>query len=168
MMHPRCRVLFVALLVMPMTVLARELPDSIERTSASTEAADRHDTVAAEPPILTAMVTPARGPEDVPLTRPRILIGMYAASALLQGYDTYSTLAGLSAHNVELNPIVRDLAKNPSVLIATKSAVTLATVVAAEQLWRQHHPGQAIALMIVSNGLMAAIGARNAAVLRTR
>jgi hypothetical protein len=34
-------------------------------------------------------------------------------------------------------------------------------------MWREHHPGRAIALMIVSNGVMAAVAARNAAVLHS-
>jgi hypothetical protein len=45
--------------------------------------------------------------------------------------------------------------------------MTLVTVGVAEQMWREHHPGRAVALMIVSNGVMAAVAARNAAVLHS-
>ena len=44
--------------------------------------------------------------------------------------------------------------------------MTLATLYAAERQWRQHHRGRAVAIMIVSNGLMAGVAARNAWVKR--
>jgi len=39
-------------------------------------------------------------------------------------------------------------------------------IYAAEQLWRQHHRGQAIAIMVASNGVMAIVAAHNAGTRR--
>jgi hypothetical protein len=82
-------------------------------------------------------------------------------------YDTYSTLVGASRGAAETNPFVSGLTKNRAMFFTAKASMTLVTVGVAEQMWREHHPGRAIALMIVSNGVMAAVAARNAAVLQS-
>jgi len=99
--------------------------------------------------------------------RPATLPRLYAAWIGLQVYDTYSTLVGASRGAAETNPFVSGLTKNRAMFFTAKASMTLVTVGVAEQMWREHHPGRAIALMIVSNGVMAAVAARNAAVLQS-
>ena len=101
-----------------------------------------------------------------PPKRSPMLLAMYATVGLVQAYDGYTTIKGVAANQVELNPAMLPFVKHPSLVIAAKGAMTLATIAAAENLWRHHHRGQAIAMLIVSNGLMAAVGAHNAMVLR--
>ena len=166
MTNLRCLVLLMSMLLMPWSALASELPASPDSPS-TTAVSESRDGAPADRPILTAWVT-TPVPEPAERKRSSFLIGLYAGSGLLHAYDIYSTLAGIRANKVELNPLMSDLVKNPPVFIAVQSAMTLATIAVADQLWRQHHHGQAIAVMILSNGLMAAIAARNASVLRSR
>jgi hypothetical protein len=98
-------------------------------------------------------------------TRPPSLSGLYATWFGLQAYDAYSTLAGVSRGATETNPMVNGLTRNRGMFFAAKASMTLVTVGVAEQMWRDHHPGRAVVLMIVSNGVMAAVAARNASVL---
>jgi hypothetical protein len=58
------------------------------------------------------------------------------------------------------------LVKQPALVIAAKAAVTVATIAAAENLWRTHHRTHAVVLLVVTNGVMAAVAANNASVLR--
>jgi len=103
--------------------------------------------------------------EEVPQgARPALLKSLYAASIGLQAYDGYSTYLGLRRGGVELNPAMQN--PTPTTLIVAKATMTLTTIAIADQLWRQHHRGQAIAVMIISNGLMAAVAAKNASVVR--
>lgn len=99
--------------------------------------------------------------------RPATLSGLYASWIGLQAYDTYSTLAGVSRGAAETNPFVNGLTRNRGMFFAAKASMTLVTVGVAEQMWREHHPGRAMALMAISNGVMAVVAARNAAVLQT-
>ena len=167
--------LFLAMSIMPAALGAEQLASTDSQPSRVCRGpcSDRPESsvaAAADHPMVTAWVTiePVNQDDAIAAKRPGLLIGMYAGSGLLQAYDTYSTLAGVKANKVELNPLMSEMVKNPPVFIAAKSAMTLVTIFAAEQLWRQGHPGKAIALMAVSNALMAAIAARNASVLHTR
>jgi len=47
-----------------------------------------------------------------------------------------------------------------------KGGVTAASILAADRLWRQGHKGKAIALMVTTNGVMAAVAAHNGSILR--
>jgi len=100
-------------------------------------------------------------------SRSRALVPMYAGTIGLQAYDAYSTLAAIRAHAVEMNPVVAPIARNPAAFIAAKAIVSTVTLAMSERLWRDGHRGRALVLMAVSNGLMAAVAARNASVLRS-
>jgi len=121
---------------------------------------EKKDVAASAPPMLILSVTkePERGP------RPPMLKGLYAASIGLQAFDGYSTFVGLRRGSVELNPAMQSA--TPTTLVVAKATMTLTTIAIADQLWRQHHRGQAIAVMLISNGLMTAVAAKNASVLR--
>lgn len=104
----------------------------------------------------------------VPPTRGGVLPSLYVGLIGLEAYDGYSTNRGLKDGAVESNTLLRRLAANPSALWAVKGGATFVSIYMAERLWRQNHRGKAIALMVVTNGLMAAVALNNASVLRTQ
>jgi hypothetical protein len=120
----------------------------------------------AAPQILAAAVAVRRATSDVAASRSPMLLAMYGTAGLLQAYDGFSTLKAVAANHVELNPMMAPLVQHPGLVIAVKAAMTIATISAAENLWRNNHHKQAMVMLIVSNGLMAAVSAHNAMVLR--
>lgn len=110
-------------------------------------------------------------PPPVHFGEPRrggLLPVLYVSLAGLNAYDAYSTTKGLSRGARESNPVMRGAAGSPAAIWAIKGGVTGASIMVAERLWRAHKRPQAIGVMIISNGLMAAVAARNASVLRGR
>ena len=101
-----------------------------------------------------------------PVTRPSALPPLYVSLAALQAYDGYATLRGVTQGARESNVLVSGLAGKPAVFWALKGGSTAVSIVMAEQLWRRHRRTEAIVTMIAANGVMAAIAARNASVLR--
>ena len=102
-----------------------------------------------------------------PPHRPFALPGLYAGSAFLQGYDAYSTLTALRAGATEANPLMKGITRSPVAFVALKAGLTAASIMGAERLWKDDHRVAAIAMMIASNGMMAAVAAHNASVLRS-
>ena len=118
----------------------------------------------ADAPVPAAVVVT----QEASAPRPQLLTGLYAASIALHAYDTYSTLSGLRGGAVELNPVMKPVVGNPALFVTLKAAVAATTILSAEKLWRKGQRKQAIVVMIVSNGLMAYVGAHNAAALRAQ
>ena len=141
---------FAALLV---GILGVSLPAAAADNSATISEAD---SVPMQAPLRIGFKT----------TRPSVLPALYVGCAILQGFDVYSTLKALKGGAVESNPMMRGAVANPIALITLKAAVTASSIYAAERLWRQHHRTQAVVLMAVSNGIMAAVAARNASVMQ--
>ena len=106
------------------------------------------------------------GSPDHAASRGAVLPVLYVALGALNFYDGYSTQAALSHGAVELNPAMRGLAGHSAALWAVKGGTTALSIYMAERLWKKGHRAQAIAVMVVSNGMMAAVAARNASVLR--
>jgi hypothetical protein len=102
-----------------------------------------------------------------PPSRPAALIPMYIALGGLQAFDGYSTIHGGRSGGVEQNPLVGGLAARPAAFWAIKGASTFTTIYFAERLWRDGHKTEAIVTMIVANGVMGVVAARNASFLRT-
>jgi hypothetical protein len=100
-------------------------------------------------------------------SRGALLPSLYVSLAALNVYDAYSTRAGLARGAVEANRLMQGVAGNSAALWAVKGGTTAVSIFVAERLWRKHRRVEAIAVMVVSNGMMAAVAARNAAVLRT-
>ena len=97
--------------------------------------------------------------------RPGILPLMYATRLALQGYDAYSTFAVRSRGGVEANPLMKG-ATHPAVFVAVNGATSALTIAVAERLWRrQGRRKTAVALLVVTNGLLAISAAHNASVL---
>ncbi len=94
------------------------------------------------------------------------LPALYGSLAGLNAFDAYSTTVGLSRGAAEANPQMKGVAGNPAALWAVKGGATAASILVAERLWKRNRRGQAIAVMVVTNGMMAVVAARNASVLR--
>jgi hypothetical protein len=92
------------------------------------------------------------------------LTALSVASAALQGLDAYTTLTALNRGAVESNPMMRGAVRNPAVLVAVKSSMTAATIYAAQRLWPRNKAA-AVALLAVSNGVMATVVAHNMSVI---
>jgi len=98
--------------------------------------------------------------------RPKLLPGLYAALAFLEGYDAYSTLAALKSDATEANRFMRGLTSSPPAFVAVKAGATAASIMGAERLWKDNHRTAAVMVMVASNGLMAVVAVHNSAVLR--
>lgn len=127
-----------------------------------------------DPPALTVRMTAPAGADwqptvrVSPATRGRVLPVLYVSLLGLQAYDGFSTSRGLEDGAIESNPLMGSLVRHPVALWAAKGGAAFVSIYVAERLWRQHRRGQAIALMIVSNGLMTAVATSNRSVLRAR
>jgi hypothetical protein len=97
--------------------------------------------------------------------RPFTLPALYVGSAVLQGYDAYSTLSVLKHGGVEANPVVKGVTKNPAAFIGLKAGVTAMSIMAAERMWKNNNRMGAVLTMVATNGLMAYVAAHNARVL---
>ena len=104
----------------------------------------------------------------VPAARGPVLPSLYVSLIGLEAYDGYSTTRGLKHGALESNTFMRGLAAKPAALWAVKGGATFVSIYMAERLWRKNRRGQAIALMVVTNGLMAAVAGNNASVLRAQ
>jgi hypothetical protein len=128
----------------------------------------------ADPPALFVRMTmPAatewRLPGRVgPAERGSVLPALYVSLAGLQAYDGYSTGRGLRSGASEANTVLGTLANHPAALWAVKGGTGFVSIYVAERLWRGRHRGQAIALMVVSNGIMAAVAASNASIIQAQ
>jgi hypothetical protein len=133
------------------------------------------DRATAQEPVETSLfakMTAPSGSESLlpgpmsPTVRGPILPSLYAGLIALQAYDGYSTNHGLAIGASESNAALGALARHPAAVWAVKGATAFASIYAAERLWRQHRRGQAVMLMAISNGIMGAVAANNALVIR--
>lgn len=97
--------------------------------------------------------------------RPSLLPALYGTSAVLQGYDAYSTLAVLKHGGVEVNPVMKGITRHPAAFVGLKAGVTMMSIMAAERMWKNHNRVGAVLTMVASNSLMAMVAANNARVL---
>jgi hypothetical protein len=102
---------------------------------------------------------------SVTAKRSGLLLGLYATHAGLQAFDGYSTTLALGRGAREANPLLQGATGNPIALWGVKAAATAVPMLLAERLWRRNNRAAAIAVMVVSNGVMATVAARNAHVL---
>jgi len=96
--------------------------------------------------------------------RPMALPALYASLASLQVYDVYSTTRALANGAHEANPMMKNIVGNPALFWSVKAAATIAPMMAAERLWKKNKMA-AVAMMVATNGVMAAVAAHNASVL---
>jgi hypothetical protein len=103
-----------------------------------------------------------------PSIRGSMLPLLYSGFIGLQGYDAYSTNRGVKNGASESNAILGLLTKHPAAVWAVKGGVTFASIYTAERLWRARHRRRAIAVMAVSTGIVAAVAANNALIIRAQ
>ena len=99
------------------------------------------------------------------LSRPATLSALYLSYAALQAFDVYSTRQGLARGAREANPLMQGVVGNTGTFVAVKATVAVATIVAAERLWKTNKAA-AIAVMVASNGVAAIVAVRNARTLK--
>jgi hypothetical protein len=97
--------------------------------------------------------------------RGALLPMLYVSLAGLNAFDAYSTQKGLAHGAVEANPMMSGVVGNKAALWAVKGGVTAASIYLSERMWKQGHKAQAVAMMVLSNGVMAAVAAHNAQVI---
>jgi hypothetical protein len=99
-----------------------------------------------------------------PISRGGLLPFLYAGLGGLQAYDAYSTRAGIKKGAAESNPVVGMMGSGAA-FWAAKGGAAFASIYMAEQLVKKNRRRQAVMLMLVTNGIMAAVAASNARVL---
>ena len=111
---------------------------------------------------LTVTVT-----KEVPVatTRPAALPLLYGGYASLQLLDGYQTTRGIAQGGHETNPMMMGFVSSPTAVWAIKAGSAALAIVAAERMWKTNKAG-AVTIMIIANGLSAAVAARNASVLK--
>ena len=149
---------------------------SVMLTTSSAFAADEDGAKSLAPAVTAVTTSLAQRPELASAInlaaslksprRPLSLPSLYAGSAFLQGYDAYSTLTAINSGAVEANPLMKGVTKSPAAFMALKAGMTLASIMSAERMWKDNHRAGAVIMMIASNGMMAAVAAHNASVLR--
>jgi uncharacterized protein DUF5658 len=92
--------------------------------------------------------------------RPALLPMLYVSYAALQAYDVYSTRQALARGAREANPLMQGVVGNTGAFVAMKAGVAVATIAAAEKLWKTNRPA-AIGVMIAGNSVAAIVAARN-------
>lgn len=114
------------------------------------------------PITVSAMSTPANVTKG--LSRPAALTALYASYGALQAYDVYSTRQALARGAREANPLMQGVVGNTGAFVAMKAGVGIATIAAAERLWKTNKPA-AIGIMIAGNSVAAIVAARNSRTL---
>lgn len=99
------------------------------------------------------------------IRRPGLLPALYATNVALQALDAHSTWTALGHGAREANPLMQGVAGNRTALLAVKAGAAAGTIYFAEKMWRRNRAG-AIAMMVVVNGVTAAIVAHNYKVAR--
>jgi hypothetical protein len=109
-------------------------------------------------PSTPGIAAPGRMAEA--LSRPAALTALYASYSALQAYDVYSTRQALARGAREANPLMQGVVGNTGAFVAMKAGVAVATIAAAEKLWKTNKPA-AIGVMIAGNSVAALVAARN-------
>jgi len=122
------------------------------------------DTAIASAASAAAAQTAAQMRVGKALSRPKLLPALYVSYAALQAFDVYSTRQALARGAREANPLMQGVVGNTGTFVALKATVAVATIVAAERLWKTNKAA-AIAVMVASNGVAAIVAARNARTL---
>jgi hypothetical protein len=156
------RILATSLLSVMMSATIAHAADESTVPSLVAGAATAASAIAQRTDVAAA---PSFAPRSIAVRRPSALPSLYVGSALLQGYDAYSTLTVLRSGGAEANPMMQGLTQNPAAFIAVKAGITAASIIAAEKMWKDHNRTGAVLTMVVSNALMGFVAANNSHVL---
>lgn len=140
-------------------------PTSVSGGRAAIIAAIEAATAAGQPGAASTTPAPAVDAKDFEAqfrqdssARPKVLLGLYAASGILNALDVASTHAALAHGAVEGNPGMR---MGMGGQMAAKLVAATGAIVLSERMWK-HNKAAAIATMVVANGALAMIAAHNA------
>ncbi len=97
-------------------------------------------------------------------SRPAPLPALYASLIGLQVYDGYSTSRGLALGAHEANPLMTSAVGNPGAKWGVKIAAAAVPMILAERLWHTNRVA-AVVVMVLANGVSAAVAANNARVV---
>jgi hypothetical protein len=81
----------------------------------------------------------------------RLVTSLMISTIVVQALDVHSTYQALGAGAVEANPVMAPLAGNRAAFVATKAAVTTATVLAAHHLARRNKVAAIVALVAINS-----------------
>jgi hypothetical protein len=124
------------------------------------------DSLSAVTPVATAgKITLNVSVTHEPTARPAALPPLYGSYVAFQLFDGYQTIRGIGLGGHETNPLMTGIAGSPAAVWTIKAASAVMAITAAERMWKTNKKG-AIAVMIIGNGLSAAVAARNASVLK--
>ena len=132
--------------------------------TATVQAADGPLSDAANEQILSGPGT-AIAPATTERTGRLVLTSLYGSLAGLHAYDAYSTLRGVEQGARELNPVMQAVSGNGVAMVAFKSGMAAVSIAVSERLWRRNQRSRAVMVMLLTNGILAAVTARNAQVL---
>jgi hypothetical protein len=158
----RTLVAAVALLASVVSVPAHAADETTPAPATATFAAGRIDTGSGVG--INAVAPNITWSEDKLSQRPALLPMLYVSYAALQAYDVYSTRQALARGGREANPLMQSVVGNTGAFVAMKAGVAVATIAAAERLWKTNKPA-AIGVMIAGNSVAAIVAARNARTL---
>lgn len=104
----------------------------------------------------------ARGCADLAakVRRPSALPLLYAGLGVAQAMDLYSTSRAMSLGARESNPMMAKVVGNTGMSIMVKAATTAGVIYLAEKI-RKKSPAAAVTMMIIANGVTAAVVAHN-------
>lgn len=130
---------------------------SAARNESSAVPAERVDS----PPAPAAANPPAPLVERQMPPRPKPLLPLYGAFAVVNALDVHSTRRGLAAGAKEGNPLLAGLAQNTTALIALKGAIATGAVLWAENTWKRGHRKMAVATLLAMNGFYGWVAYHN-------
>ncbi len=80
----------------------------------------------------------------------RLLISLYAVTAVTQALDIHSTVKALGRGGVETNPMLSGLTGNKAAFIAVKGAVAAGSIYAARQLAKRNKVAAVVSLVAIN------------------
>lgn len=107
------------------------------------------------------LINASLGRTDFEQRRPALLPALYVSQIALQALDAHSTFTALDRGAHEANPVMKGVVGNRGAMMAVKAGVAAGTIVVAERMWRRGNRAGAIALMVIANGVTAAVVAHN-------
>jgi hypothetical protein len=98
-------------------------------------------------------------PAAVPVRREasRLFTSLLVSTVVVQALDVHSTYQALGRGAAEANPVMAPLAGNKAAFVATKAAVTTATVLAARHLAKRNKVAAIAALVAINSAYAFAI-----------
>ena len=90
-----------------------------------------------------------------------VLSALYASQIALQVLDAHSTYSAIDRGGVEVNPLMKNVVGNKGTMLAVKAGVAASVIVLAERMWKRGSRTGAVVVMLIANGVTAAVVASN-------